>query len=191
MKIGQLKPASSSSSAHRADHIPIEADRAFRIVTAHSGPGRKSVNFEQNPRSASSRITGQVRSESAVNLVRNTHPRYREARDQKIAGGIGQSTLEQKATGSGKCSIEPDSKGRPPIIPNHAPATTLFVETPAAPQPTVSLAGRPRIEFPARLSRLADRGGGRPHTATLYLQGALHRTSFVSYDSKAAVELIA
>src|ERR1039457_2545552 len=74
MKIGQLKPASSSSSAHRADHIPIEADRAFRIVTAHSGPGRKSVNFEQNPRSASSRITGQVRSESAVNLVRNTHP---------------------------------------------------------------------------------------------------------------------
>src|ERR1017187_4157375 len=72
MKIGQLKPASSSSSAHRADHIPIEADRAFRIVTAHSGPGRKSVNFEQNPRSASSRITGQVRSESAVNLVRNT-----------------------------------------------------------------------------------------------------------------------
>ena len=41
-------------------------------MTAHSGPGRKSVNFEQNPRSASSRITGQVRSESAVNLVRNT-----------------------------------------------------------------------------------------------------------------------
>src|ERR1039458_7304290 len=73
MKIGQLKPASSSSSAHRADHMPIEADLAFRIVTAHSGPGRKSVNFEQNPRSASSRITGQVRSESAVNLVRNTH----------------------------------------------------------------------------------------------------------------------
>src|ERR1017187_6707676 len=73
LKIGPLKPASSSSSAHRADHIPIEADRAFRIVTAHSGPGRKSVNLEQNPRSASSRITGQVRSESAVNLVRNTH----------------------------------------------------------------------------------------------------------------------
>src|ERR1035441_6754861 len=75
MKIGQLKLASSSSSAHRADHIPIEADRAFRIVTAHSGHGRKSVNFEQNPRSASSRITGQVRSESAVNLVRNTQNR--------------------------------------------------------------------------------------------------------------------
>src|ERR1039458_572000 len=75
VKIGQLKPASSSSSssADPADHIPIEADRGFRIVTAHSRPGRKSVNFEQNPRSASSRITGHVRSESAVNLVRNTH----------------------------------------------------------------------------------------------------------------------
>src|ERR1017187_11011675 len=73
VKIGQLKPASSSSSADPADHIPIEADRGFRIVTAHSGLGRKSVNFEQNPRSASSRITGHVRSESAVNLVRNTH----------------------------------------------------------------------------------------------------------------------
>src|SRR5665213_2255462 len=73
-KIGQLKPASSSSSTDSADRIPIQADRAFRIVTAHSGPGRKSVTFEQNPRSASSRITGHVRSESAVNLVRNTHP---------------------------------------------------------------------------------------------------------------------
>src|ERR1017187_9060022 len=72
VKIGQLKPASSSSSADPADHIPIEADRGSRIVTAHSGLGRKSVNFEQNPRSASSRITGHVRSESAVNLVRNT-----------------------------------------------------------------------------------------------------------------------
>src|ERR1017187_1324245 len=72
VKIGQLKPASSSSSADPADHIPIEADRGFRIVTAYSGLGRKSVNFEQNPRSASSRITGQVRSESAVKFVRNT-----------------------------------------------------------------------------------------------------------------------
>src|ERR1039457_855586 len=80
VKIGQLKPASSSSSADPADHIPIEADRGFRIVTAHSGPGRKSVNFEQNPRSASSRITGHVRSESAVNLVRNTHFIERNAR---------------------------------------------------------------------------------------------------------------
>src|ERR1017187_3561893 len=84
VKIGQLKPASSSSSADPADHIPIEADRAFRIVTAHSGLGRKSVNFEQNPRSASSRITGHVRSESAVNLVRNTHatPCQRQPKEQ-------------------------------------------------------------------------------------------------------------
>jgi hypothetical protein len=49
------------SSAASADHIPIEADRGFRIVTAYSGLGRKSVNFEQNPRSASSSITGHVR----------------------------------------------------------------------------------------------------------------------------------
>jgi hypothetical protein len=76
VKIGQLKPASSSSSTDPAAHIPIEADRGFRIVTAHSGLGRKSVNFEQNSRSASSRITGHVRSESAVNLVRNTHEGY-------------------------------------------------------------------------------------------------------------------
>src|ERR1700687_1478983 len=75
VKIGQLKPASSSSSAHPADHIPIEADRGFRIVTAHSGLGRKSVTFAQNPRSASFRITGHVRSESAVRFVRNTHLR--------------------------------------------------------------------------------------------------------------------
>src|ERR1039457_4424970 len=97
MKIGQLKPASSSSSAHRADHIPIEADRAFRIVTAHSGPGRKSVNFEQNPRSASSRITGQVRSESAVNLVRNTHRQVFDLYDIAAAVFPGQNAAPERS----------------------------------------------------------------------------------------------
>src|ERR1017187_668762 len=69
MKIGQLKPASSSSSAHRADHIPIEADRAFRIVTAHSGPGRKSVSFLQNHRSGSIRISGQLGPEYSLPII--------------------------------------------------------------------------------------------------------------------------
>src|ERR1017187_3071483 len=87
VKIGQLKPASSSSSADPADHIPIEADRGFRIVTAYSGLGRKSVNFEQNPRSASSRITGQVRSESAVKFVRNTQLHSRISARRLIAVG--------------------------------------------------------------------------------------------------------
>ena len=47
--------------------------RLARIVTAHSGRGQKSVSFEQNPRSTCSGIVGQVQSESAVNLDRNSH----------------------------------------------------------------------------------------------------------------------
>lgn len=42
-------------------------------VTGDSGQHRKSVTFNQNARSRSGGTTGHVQSESAVNLVRNTH----------------------------------------------------------------------------------------------------------------------
>jgi hypothetical protein len=43
------------------------------IVTDDSGQSRKSVTFDQNRRSRSVGTTGHVQTESAVNMVRNTH----------------------------------------------------------------------------------------------------------------------
>jgi hypothetical protein len=73
VKIGQLSQENVSSNANPA---------AFRanvtghsgIVTDDSGRGQKSVSFDQNRRSRSVGTTGHVQTESAVNLVRNTHP---------------------------------------------------------------------------------------------------------------------
>lgn len=42
-------------------------------MTDDSGHGQKSVTFNQNGRSRSVGMTGHVQTESAVNLVRNTH----------------------------------------------------------------------------------------------------------------------
>jgi len=56
------------------------------IVTDDSGHGQKSVTFNQNRRSRSVGTTGHVQTESAVNLVRNTHARYIAALQAADAG---------------------------------------------------------------------------------------------------------
>jgi hypothetical protein len=51
-----------------------EDDRLFRRnVTGDSGCGQNSVSFDQNRRSRSVGTTRHVQTESAVNMVRNTH----------------------------------------------------------------------------------------------------------------------
>jgi hypothetical protein len=150
VKIGQLKPASSSSSAHPADRIPIEADRAFRIVTAHSGHGRKSVNFEQNPRSASSRITGHVRSESAVKFVRNTHDLR-----QEIAGHIN----------AHRAAIEKL------IVPNRSPGPRMPPPEHEARQTQQHIALLHQMMYRARHA-LTERYGGEANIYVLELETA-------------------
>src|SRR5690554_2050981 len=71
-KIGQLSQENVSSSAHSASFRPNVTDHSGNM-TDDSGRGRKSVTFNRNRRSRSVGTTGHVQTESAVNLVRNTH----------------------------------------------------------------------------------------------------------------------
>jgi hypothetical protein len=78
-------------------------------MTDDSGHSQKSVTFNQNGRSRSVGTTGHVQSESAVNLVRNTHPRaarrticqiWAKVGDLEIAmHDINSSSLSEAANG--------------------------------------------------------------------------------------------
>ena len=68
-KMGRVTRATEVQRKPEA-RIPFHRDRCFRTVTAVSEETPKSVTFDRNHRSRCSGITGHVRSESSVTLLR-------------------------------------------------------------------------------------------------------------------------
>ena len=73
-EIGEGSPRQWKSSADPR-FVPLARDHRFRIVTAVSARGRKSVTMERNRRSRCSGIRGHVQSEIAVTILRNHRSR--------------------------------------------------------------------------------------------------------------------